>query len=155
MITPNNISGNSIASIFDHLPQIIALDILSNPSPTKLNIFERDWSKFDKKRFILDYLYRDWINLIKSVNGNVDQSFISFLAKFNSILDMYPPLKKISEQKLKFINKPWITLSLQKSISIENHLLTKYIKLKNVPLKAEAQIKYKQYKNPLPIVMKK
>ena len=84
----------------------------------------------------------------------VDQSFVSFLAKFNSILDLHAPLKKISKQKLKFRNKPWITLGLQKSISIKNHLLTKYIKLKDVTLKNEAQIKYKQYRNLLSTLMK-
>ena len=93
-----------------------------------------------------------WENLTKSNSGNLDQSFASFPAKSNSIL--YVPLKKISKQKLKYRNKPWITLGLQKSISIKNHLLTKYIKLKYVTLKNEAQIKYKQYRNLLPALMK-
>ena len=84
----------------------------------------------------------------------MDQSFVSFLTKFNSILDLYAPLKKISKQKLKFRNKPWITLGLQKSISIKNHQLTKYIKLKDVTLKYGAQIKYKQYRNLLFTQMK-
>ena len=66
---------------------------------------------------------------------------------------MYTPLRKISKQKLKFRNKLWITLGLQKSVSTKNHLLTKYIKLKDVTLKTEAQIKYKQYRNLLPTLM--
>ena len=110
--------------------------------------------KFDQENFILDYLSVDWENLIKSNCGNVDQSFVSFLAKFNSILDLYAPLKKISKQKLKFRNKPWITLGLKKSISIKNHLLTKYIKLKDVTFKNEAQIKNKQYRYLLSTLMK-
>ena len=155
VITPNNISGNITATISDHLPQfLIAPDIVSSPLSTKMNIFETDWSKFDQENFILDYLSVDWENLIKSNCGNVDQSFVSFLAKFNSILDLYAPLKKISKQKLKFRNKPWITLGLKKSISIKNHLLTKYIKLKDVTLKNKAQIKYKQYRNLLSALMK-
>ena len=117
----------------DHLPQfLIAPDIFTNPPSAKLNIFERDWSKFIQENFILDYLSVDWENLIKSNCGNVDQSFVSFLAKFNSILDLYAPLKKISKQNLQFRNKPWITLGLQKSIPIKNQLLTKYLKLKHV-----------------------
>ena len=97
----------------------------------------------------------DWENLIKLVNGNVDQSFISFATKFNSFLYMYAPLIKISKQKLKFRNTTWVTLGLQKSVSIKNDLITKYIKLKDVNLKTEAQIKYKQYRNLLSILMKK
>ena len=75
----------------DHLIQFcIPPDIFSNPSSTKLNIFERNWSKFDQENF--DYLSVVWENLTTSVNGNVDQSFISFLTKINSVLDMYAPL---------------------------------------------------------------
>ena len=66
---------------------------------------------------------------------------------------MYASLQKISKQKSKFGNKAWITLGLQKSISIKNHLLTKYIKLKDVTLKKEVQIKYKQYRNLLSTLM--
>ena len=51
-------------------------------------------------------------------------------------------------------NKPWITLGLQKSISIKIYLLTKYIKLKDVTLKNEALIKYKRYRNLLSTLMK-
>ena len=54
LITPNNILGNITATMSDHLPQfLIALDILSKPSSTKLNIFERGWSKFDQKNLFL------------------------------------------------------------------------------------------------------
>ena len=110
VITPNNISGNYTVTIYDHLPQfLIAPDISSNLSSRKFNIFEGDWSKFDQEKFILDYLSVDWENIIKSVNGNVDQFFVSFLNKFNSILDMYVPLKKIYKQKLKLRNKSWPT----------------------------------------------
>ena len=45
-----------------------------------------------------------------------------------------------------------ITLGLQKSISIKNHSLTKYIK--DVTLKTKAEIKYKQYRNVLFTLMK-
>ena len=37
---------------------------------------------------------------------------------------------------------------------MDNHLLTKYIKLKDASLKTEAQIKYKQYRNLLSTLMK-
>ena len=69
----------------DHLPQfLIASDIFSDPPSTKMNIFERDWSKFDQENFIVDYLSIDWEDLIKSNNGNVDQSSqFSDLVQFN------------------------------------------------------------------------
>ena len=62
--------------------------------------------------------------------------------------------QKDCKQKSNFRNKPWITLGLQKSTYINNHLLTKYIKLKDVTLKNEARIKYKQYKKVIPVYKK-
>ena len=60
VISPNNISGNITATISEHLPQfLIAPDIFSKLPSTKLNIFERERSKFDQENFILDYLSVD------------------------------------------------------------------------------------------------
>ena len=74
----------------DHLPQfLIAPEIFSNSLSTKLNSFERDCSDFYQENFIVGYVSVDWKNLIKSSNGNVDQSFTSFLVNLNSILDIY------------------------------------------------------------------
>ena len=54
------ISGNLTATISDHLTQILfARNIHSNPSYNRSNIFERDWSKFNKENFILDYLEKN------------------------------------------------------------------------------------------------
>ena len=106
-------------------------------SPPKSNIYERGWNKFDQENLILDYLAVDWADIIKSEKKNIDSSFECFLKKFNLILDKYLPLKKLTKQKLKFKTKPWITLSLQKSVSVNNKLLTKFIKLKEPTLKVK------------------
>ena len=50
---------------------------------------------------------------------------------------------------------PWITLDLQKSISVKNKLLTKFINKKDPVLKEEFHTKYKKYRNLLSTVMKK
>ena len=43
------------------------------------------------------------------------------------LLDTHAPLKRINKYKLKFKSKPWISLGLQKSISVKNKLLTNLI----------------------------
>ena len=121
----------------------------------KSNIYERDWNNFDQENFILDYLAVDWADIIKSEKKNIDFSFECFLKKFNLILDKYLPLKKLTKQKLKFKTKPWITPGLQKSISVKNKLLTKFIKLKEPTLKNEAHTKYKLYRNMLAMLLKR
>ena len=52
------------------------------------------------------------------------------------LLDTFEPLKKINKYKLKFKSKPWITLGLQKSISVKNKLLTNFINNKD-PIQKE------------------
>ena len=154
-------TGNLTSSISDHLPQfLIVPDIFLNLSPSKSNIYERDWNKFDQENFILGYLAVDWTDIIKSEKKNIDFSFECFLKKFNLILDKYLPLKKLTKQKLKFKTKPWITPGLQKSISVKNKFLTKFIKMKEPTLKNEkptlkAHTKYKLYRNMLATLLKR
>ena len=45
----------------------------------------------------------------------------------NTILDIHAPYKKVSKYKLRFKLKSWITPALQKSISVKNSLLKKFI----------------------------
>ena len=97
----------------------------------------------------------DWTDIIKSEKKNIDFSFECFLKKFNLILDKYLPLKKLTKQQLKFKTKPRITPGLQKSISVKNNLLTKFIKLKEPTLKNEAHTKYKLYRNMLATLLKR
>ena len=77
------------------------------------------------------------------------------MKKLNLTLDKYLPLKKLTKQKLKFKIGPWITPGLQKSFSIKNKLLTKFIKLKEPTLKNEAHTKYKLYRTMLATLLKR
>ena len=50
-----------------------------------------------------------------------------YLDKINNmLLDTYALLKRTNKYKLKFKYKPWITLDLQKPISVKNKLLKKF-----------------------------
>ena len=71
------------------------------------------------------------------------------------LLDTYARLKKINKYKLKFESKPWITLGLQKSISVKNKLPANFIDKKNPILKEEFHTNYKNYRNLLSTIMKK
>ena len=66
-----------------------------------------------------------------SPNTNTEKSYKTFLEKFESLLDTYAPLNKISKNELKFKDKPWITPGLQKSLYIKNQFLSKFTKLKD------------------------
>ena len=56
VIDPDIRSGNLTATISDHLPQFAIIpNVFRNISGNKSNIYERNWSKFDRENFILDY----------------------------------------------------------------------------------------------------
>ena len=60
------ISGNKTVTISDHLPQILFIpNVLSNLSCQKSYIYERDWSKFVRQNFVLDYFDKDWSNVFQ------------------------------------------------------------------------------------------
>ena len=150
------ISGNLTATISDHLPQFLfAPNILSNPSYNRSNIFERDWSKFNKENFILDYFEKNWSDILQLDQQNVDLSIESFLNNINSVLDSNAPFKRVKKYKLRFKTKPWITPALQKSISVKNSLLNKFIKSKDPQTKEHHHVKYKTYRNMLSTLIKK
>ena len=56
VIDPDKISANLTATISDHLPQFaIIFNMFGNISRHKSNIYEMDWSRFDRENFILVY----------------------------------------------------------------------------------------------------
>ena len=73
-----------------------------------------------------------------------------YLDKINILLH-----KEINKYKIKFKSKPWITLGLQKSISVKNKLLKNFINKKDPILKEEFHTNYKKYRNLLSTLMKK
>ena len=112
------------ATISDHLPQFsIIPNMFGNIPGNKSNIYKTDLSKFDREIFILDYLSVDWEDLLKFDELNADNSTKTFLHKMNILLDTYAPPKKVKKYKLEFKSKPWITLALQKSMSVKNNCL--------------------------------
>ena len=71
------------------------------------------------------------------------------------MVDNHAPLRKVTKKKLRFRSKPWITLGLQKSISIKNCLFVKFIKSNDINQKNEMHIKYKQYRNLISTLLEK
>ena len=149
-------SGNITATISDHLPQFLFVpNVFSNPSCQKSNIYERDWSKFVQQNFVLDYFDKDWSDVLQLDQQDVNLSINSFLDKMNSILDEHGPLKRVNKYKLKFKSKPWIIPAIQKSISVKNNLIKKFIISKDPQAKDIFHEQHKNYRNMLSTLLKK
>ena len=96
VIDADIISGNLTATISDHLPQFsIIPNMFDNIPGNKSNIYERDWSKFGRENFILDYFFVQWEDLLKIDKLNADKSTKKFLNKINMLLDTYDHLKEL------------------------------------------------------------
>ena len=68
--------------------------MFGNIPGNKSNIYERDWSKFDRENFILVFFSLEWNDLFKIDELNADKSSKKFLDKINMLLDTYAPLKR-------------------------------------------------------------
>ena len=135
-ISQEIVSDSLTTTISDHLPQFfIAHHIFLNVPNRTTNIFERHWSRFNHKEFILDYFLVDWPHTLKLQNNSIDASFKNFFDSINNILDKHAPFQKITKYKLKFKTKPKITTVLQKSISSKVNILKNYIKKKDISQK--------------------
>ena len=64
VIDPDIIPGNLTAKISDHLPQF-AISQICLAISYAINIYERNWSKFDQEKFILYYFSVDCEDLLK------------------------------------------------------------------------------------------
>ena len=90
-------SGNLTATVSDQVPQFLfAPNILSNPFFNKSNIFERDWSKFNKENFIPDYFSKNRSDILQLDQQNVDLSIEPSLINLNSVLDSHAAFKRVN-----------------------------------------------------------
>ena len=96
VIDPDIISSNLTATISDHLPQFAIIpNMFGNISGNKSNVYERDWPKFDRENFILDYISVDWEDLLKIDELNADNSTKIYLDKINMLLDTYAKVNRL------------------------------------------------------------
>ena len=121
VLDPGIISSDLTTSNSANLPQ------LALKTSSKCNIYYKDWRKFDRGDVILGYFSFDWGDLLKIDELNVNYSTQMHLDEINMLLDTYVLVKRIDKCKFKFKSKPWITLSLQKSIFVKFKLLARLI----------------------------
>ena len=84
------------ATISDYLLQFAIIPNMSgNISGNKSSIYERYWSKFDQKKYILDQFSVNWDNLLKIHEINASNSTKMYLDRNNILLGTYALLKEL------------------------------------------------------------
>ena len=134
-INPDMVTGNLTTGISDHLPSFIIIPRQNqNYLPKKHNIMKRDFKKFDKENFILDYLNIKWDEELELEKNDTNHSLGHFFQKINELLDKYMPAK-VSQKEFKRRYKPWITDLILFKINNKNKVFKKYVKCKDATQK--------------------
>ena len=140
-------SGNLTLSISDHLAQFLIIPVGSKFIPKKVNLFKRDTKNYDREKFNVDLNNIDWPTVLNLDDNNPNDSFNSFEASINVLVNKYMPLKKLTKKEISLQYKPWITYGIRKSIERREKLFKKFIKAKDEIVKDEYHKKYKELRN--------
>lgn len=140
-------SGNITTSISDHLTQFLILENVADNAQSKQVKLQRDFKKFDEKKFKDDF---EKIDLNESYDldaTNIDSGLSILLKNIDILLDAHAPYKQITEKKVSLSLKPWVTRGIQKSISRRNKLHKKMLKEKQQEMKTNLFRDYRKYCN--------
>ena len=114
--------------ISDHRPTLFILNIRKKiVSNCSRNYFIRDMSNFDEEAF-----NESLFNFIPT-SPNVNQSFAELQGHILKCINDHAPLRKRTKKEQKFMNKPWISESIQISIANKDKLYA-YLQTHNNPL---------------------
>ena len=114
------ISGNVLLTLSDHFSQIISVS-REQIDFKKINIFQRDYSKYSSESFRDDVSIQNW----NYSHNNVIDSFKDFFTKLDATVDRHAPLKKSTPREIKMENKPWLSAEIIKLIKLRNKVFAR------------------------------
>ena len=128
-ITNNNISGNLLETISDHLPNFMIIpDYLK--SELKIKYKKRDYSKFNEQDYIADLLNYQIIQKINN-SENTSQKYDIFCKHLNSTIDKHAPQRYLTKNEMAIKTKPWLTKGILKSINRRIQYYKKFMSTNN------------------------
>ena len=100
------LSGNLTSINSNYLSRFLFyLSIFPDP-PSKSNIYERNWLKFNKEDFILDYFEKYWDGILNLSRNDIDLSVNTVLMNMDKLLDKHAPYRKLNKYKRMLKTKP-------------------------------------------------
>ena len=89
-----SILGNIVRTISDHYAQVFLLQNLNNKNQSKSEIYNQNFKKLNKNNFERNLVNTNWDAILEVNNGDVDNSFESYITTVNSIIAEHATLKK-------------------------------------------------------------
>ena len=120
---PDTKSGNILTEIADHFPQFLIVKKVALANKT-MSHYQHDYSKFDQEKFLADFNNLDF-EYLNDNQSDINVKFNRFLASLDAIVKKDAPLKKLSNNELKLLNKPWINKRIRKMMQFRDELLKK------------------------------
>ena len=111
------ISGVIPVDISDHLP--IFCTVETSVKQQNGHFYFRDYSKFNTESYIQDICTVDW-DVIFGQSNNLHEATDRTIGTIKSIVKKHAPLKQVSRNKQKQLQKPWITKGILKSIKTKH-----------------------------------
>ena len=123
------------SDVSDHFSTLVKIIDANTINISKKSVYRRKKALSDME---IENFNRE-LNHLLNRNGCFDSNTIytvnektSFLiASYESLIDKYMPLKKLSKKEKKNILKPWITRGIRESIAVRNKLRKKSFKTKS------------------------
>ena len=128
IIDKDIVSGNIIQKVSDHMPNFIIIKNMI-PRRKKNKITKRDFSKFSTEDYISD---TSKINIDKELDSlDINTIYNDFHNQLINIINKHAPTKTFSVRESKWLQKPWLTKGIQKSIKIKNKLYYQFTRTKD------------------------
>ena len=118
----------------------------------KKEIYKRNFKSLTGNELIEDLKSIDQDKALRLNQNQTNKSFQLFFHIFETLLDTYAPLKKLSNSELKLLSKPWITQGIMMSIKIKDKIYKKLLKSKTFEQKERPYNKFKRYRNRINIL---
>ena len=143
-------SGNLTVGISDHMPQFC---IIPNDNATNTNNkvkYKRDFSHFDSNKFMEEINQKP----IES-NLNVTDYTEKFIETMSKLVDKHAPVRKMNQQEMKRLEKPWITEQILKKIKKKDSYYKKFTKENDSTKKEVLNKRIKTMKNEITQMIRK
>ena len=117
-------SGNILIEISDHLIQFLILEGFIKGMPvSKINLFKRDFSNFNKNEFEQAVNNFDWNLIVNIDQKDPNLSINNFYNSIAYILDGFAPLQKVTKKEYKLKFKPWTSHEILKQCKERDNIL--------------------------------
>ena len=146
-ITDEITSGNIYLTLSEHFSQFASIK-RAKLDVKKINLFARDFSRYDAADFRDDVSIQNWC----MDNSDCSNLFSDFYAKLKGCTDRHAPIRKLNTNEIKLRSKPWINSDLAKMIKIKNKL---FERKKRQPFNEDIKNLYNRFRNRVDRELKK